>query len=127
MGAALLKDWVLNRLGANPPKALVDMRDWGTLAVLAACGIPLELFSSTQGTATREAFRRFLHATVTPLLAAMAAEAARKLDMPGLAFDTTGLHAADVAGRARAFQSIVGGGIEIERAAALPGLLVSDS
>ena len=51
MGAASLKDWVLNRLGANPPKALVDMRDWGTLAVLAACGIPLELFSSTQGTA----------------------------------------------------------------------------
>lgn len=103
MGAASLKDWVLNRLGANPPKALVDMRDWGTLAVLAACGIPLELFSSTQGTAAREAFRRFLHATVTPLLAAMAAEAARKLDKPGLAFR---YHGAACRGRGRAGEGL---------------------
>ena len=123
MGAAS-KDWMPNRLGANPPEALVDLSDKGTLAVLAACGIPPELFSSTQGTAAREAFRRFLHATVTPLLAAMAAEAALKLDTPGLAFDTTGMHAADISGRARAFQSMVGGGIEIDRAAALSGLLV---
>ena len=77
-----------------------------------------------QGTAAREAFRRFLHATVTPLLAAMAAEAALKLDTPGLAFDATGLHAADVSGRARAFQSMIGGGMDITKAAALSGLLV---
>ena len=75
------KDWVPNRLGANPP----------------------ELFSSTQGTAAREAFRRFLNATVTPVLAFMAAEAALKLDTPGLAFDTTGMHAADVAVMLRSY------------------------
>lgn len=124
MGAAT-RDWVPNRLGANPPEALVDLSDRGTLAVLAACGIPPELMSGqSQGTAAREAFRRFLHATVTPLLAAMAAEAAHKLATPGLAFDTTGLHAADVAGRARAFQSMVGAGMEVSKAAALSGLLV---
>lgn len=120
-------DWKPNRLGANPPDSLVDLSDKAALAVLAACGIPPELMSgNSQGTVSREAFRRFLHATVTPLLDAMAAEAAHKLAEPSLAFDTTGLHAADVQGRARAFQSLVGGGMDIERAAGLSGLLVSD-
>ena len=93
-------------------------------AVLAACGIPPELMSGqAQGTAAREAFRRFLHATVTPILAGMAAEAAHKLDKPGLQFDTTGLFASDLSGRARSFQSLSGGGMDIERAAALSGLM----
>ena len=121
------RDWQPSRLGANPPEALVNLSDRATLAVLAACGIPPELMSGEgQGTAAREAFRRFLHATVTPLLDAMAAEAAHKLAAPGLAFDTTGLHAADVQGRARAFQSLVGGGMDVSEAAALSGLLVSE-
>ena len=124
MGAPT-RDWQPSRLGANPPDALVDLSDKASLAVLSACGIPPELMSGqAQGTAAREAFRRFLHATVTPLLDSMAREAAHKLDAPGLAFDTTGLHAADVQGRARAFQSMVGGGMAIERAAALSGLLL---
>ena len=71
MGAPT-RDWQPNRLGANPPDALVDLSDKASLAVLAACGIPPELMSGQgQGTAAREAFRRFLHSTVTPLLAAM--------------------------------------------------------
>ena len=119
------RDWQASRLGADPPDALVKLRDRASLAVLSACSIPPELMSGdAQGTASREAFRRFLHATVTPLLDGMAAEAAHKLDTPGLAFDTVNLHAADVQGRARTFQSMVGGGMEIERAAALSGLLV---
>ena len=123
--ASPTQDWKPNRLGANPPDSLVDLSEKSTLAVLAACGVPPELMSGQgQGTAAREAFRRFLHSTVTPLLAAMASEAAHKLATPGLAFDTTGLHAADVSGRARAFQSMVGGGMPIEKAAALSGLLV---
>ena len=118
-------DWKPHRLGANPPQGLVDLSDKAGLAVLAACGIPPELMSGqSMGTAAREAFRRFLHATVTPLLAAMAAEAAHKLDTPGLAFDTTGLHAADISGRARAFQSMIGGGMGIEKAATLSGLMI---
>ena len=85
-------DWKPNRLGANPPESLVDLSDKASLAVLAACGIPPELMSGqAQGTAAREAFRRFLHATVTPLLDSMGAEAALKLNTPSLAFDTTGM------------------------------------
>ena len=125
VGAAS-KDWVPNRLGANPPDALVDLSDRATLVVLAACGIPPELMSGRgQGTVAREAFRRFLHATVTQLVASKAAEAAHKLDTLALT-DAKGLHAVDVQGRARAFQSMVCGGMEIERAAALSGLLIED-
>ena len=124
MGAPT-RDWQPSRLGANPPDALVDLSDKASLAVLAACGIPPKLMSGQgQGTAAREAFRRFLHSTVTPLLSSMAAEAEVKLDTPGLKFDSAGLFAADVAGRARAFQSLVGGGMDVERAAGLSGLLV---
>ena len=120
------KDWQPNRLGANPPVALVDLSDKASDAVMAACGTPSELFlGSTTNAAAREAFRRFLHGTVSPLLDAMAAEAAHKLDTSGLRFDTVNLHAADVQGRARAFQSMVGGGMDVAKAAALSGLLIN--
>ena len=120
-------DWKPSRLGANPPQGLVDLSDKASLAVLAACGVPPELMSGqAQGTAAREAFRRFLHSTVTPLLDGMGAEAAAKLDTPGLSFNTDSLFASDVQGRARAFQSMVGGGMDISKAAALSGLLVND-
>jgi len=85
-----------------------------------------KLVEASEGTGAREAFRRFHHATVTPLLDGMAREAAQKLETPGLAFDTIGLHAAVVQGRARAFQTKVNGGMEIERAAARSGLLAPD-
>ncbi len=41
-----------------------------------------------------------------------------------LTFD--GLFAADLSGRARAFQSMVGGGMDVSRAAALAGLMADD-
>ena len=56
----------------------------------------------------------------------VAAEVREKLNVENLTFDTTDLHAADVAGRARAFQSLVGGGMELDQAAGLSGLLIDD-
>ena len=41
-----------------------------------------------------------------------------------LSFDS--LMASDIMGRARAFQSMVGGGMEIERAASLSGLMMTE-
>ena len=55
---------------------------------------------------------------------AVAAELALKLDMPGLAFDRSGLMAAAVAGKARAFQALTGGGMDAGAAAAAAGLEV---
>ena len=119
-------DWKSQRLGSNPPIGAVDLSDQATLRVLSACGVPAALVAIAPGTAAREAFRRFLHTTIAPLLNVVAAEVRAKLNVQNLIFDTTNLHAADVAGRARAFQSLVGGGMALEQAAGLSGLLIDD-
>ena len=119
-------DWVPKRLGADPPISSVDLSDQASLRVLSACGIPSALVAIAPGTAAREAFRRFLHVTVAPLLNVVAVECRAKLNVQDLTFDTTELHAADIAGRARAFQSLVGGGMELDQAAGLSGLLIDD-
>ena len=43
-------------------------------------------------------------------------------DVPGLRLSFDRLFASDLSGRARAFQSLTGGGMEAERAAELAGL-----
>ena len=79
----------------------------------------------SEGTGQREGFRRLLHSTVMPLAKIVSEELTLKFETPiSLSFD--GLFAADLAGRARAFQSLVGGGMAVEKAAALAGLLQAE-
>ena len=75
------------------------------------------------GTSLREAYRRFLHATVAPLGELVQDELRDKLDAPALSLNFDRLFAADLSGRARAFQSLVSGGMDVERAATLGGLM----
>ena len=124
--AAPRGDYQPQRLGANPPASLATLRSDAAQAVLSACGVPVELVTPGDGTGQREAWRRFLYGTVQPLAACVASELAVKLDTPlvTLGFDT--LFASDLSGRARAFQSMVSGGMAVDRAAALAGLLTED-
>ena len=121
--AAPRGDYEPKRLGANPPASLATLRSDAAQAVLSACGVPVELVTPGDGTGQREAWRRFLHGTVQPLAACVAGELAAKLDTPSLAFSFDRLFASDLSGRARAFQSMVGGGMDVNQAAALAGLL----
>ena len=114
------------RLGANPPASLATLRSDAAQAVLSACGVPVELVTPGDGTGQREAWRRFLHGTVQPLAACVAGELAAKLDTPGLMLNFDRLFASDLSGRARAFQSMVGGGMAVDQAAALAGLLTEE-
>ena len=115
-------EWQPVRLGANPPAGEVELMKTASREVYAATGVPADLFGGQEGTAQRESFRRFLHATIQPLGELVSAELTAKLDTPvRLNFDT--LFAADLAGRARAFQSMVGGGMSADKAAALAGLM----
>ena len=94
----------------------------GFLEVLAACGVPPGLFIDADGTAQRESYRRFFSLTVEPLAAMLAAELSGKLEAEiGLGF--SGRFAADLSGRARAFQSMVGAGMDPAKAAGLAGLM----
>ena len=115
-------DWVPSRIGANPPPTLAVLRSEAAQSVLAACGVPVELVVVSDGTGQREAWRRFLHGTVEPLARPVVQELRNKLELPGLDMDFSGLFASDLSGRARAYQSLVGGGMVAEKAANLAGL-----
>ena len=99
------------------------LAELATREICGACGIPPSLFQqNSDGTAQRESWRRFLFGTVSPLGRMVEADLRTKLD-PDISLQWQELRASDLSGRARAFQSLVGGGIEIKRAAGLSGLL----
>ena len=117
-------DWRAERIGANPPTAMVELDAEGAQQILGACGVPPGLFrANADGTSQRESWRRFLHGTVGPLAGCVEAELRVKLDSPDLTLGFDSLFASDLSGRARAFQSLVGAGMDLEKAAALAGLM----
>ena len=118
-------DWISRRLGADPPDSVVQLRGDAHNAILAAAGVPPQLFAAGPSQAAREAFRYLLHATINPIASMLEEEASRKFGFP-TRLDFTALSAADIQGRARSFQSLVGGGMELERAAAISGIIVAE-
>ena len=117
--------WQPARLGAAPPAALVELERTATAEIYAACGVNPAIFTDSLGTAAREAYRQFLFGLIAPLGRIVSAELTAKLESP-VALTWDELRAADIAGRARAFQSLVGAGMALDRAAALSGLLAQD-
>ena len=118
-------DWESRRMGAAPGAALIAQAEMASREVYSACGIPLSVVTEAEGTGQREGFRRLMHATIMPLAKIVAEELSAKFETNiGLSFD--GLFAADLAGRARAFQSLVGGGMDVAKAAALAGLMQAE-
>ena len=120
--AAPAEDWKPRRIGANPPDPLRNLRKDSAQSVLAACGVPIELVTTADGTGMREGWRRFIFGSVLPLARIVEAELSEKLETR-VRLDFSDLAASDLAGRARAFQSMVGAGMEIEKAAGLAGLM----
>ena len=119
--------WKKERIGADPPAPLIDQLDKSTAEVYAACGINPAIFRDAQGTAGREAWRQVLFGLVAPLGRIVEHELMRKLDAPELELSWAELRASDISGRARAFQSLVGGGMDIQQAAAVSGVLSPDA
>ena len=118
--------WRSQRLGADPPGPLVDQAKLASSEVYACCGVNPSVFvDHGEGSANREAWRQVLFGLITPLANLVAAELSRKLEAE-VAFEFDELRASDVAGRARAFQSMVNGGMQLDQAAALSGLLAQD-
>ena len=121
--AAPRKDWKAERLGPTPPAGLIEARRDAYMAILAACGsTPGDL--SADGTAQREILRRWHMETVEPLAALLAHELSLKLGAEVmLEFDR---YPTDLAGRAQAFAKLVAGGMSMEKAAGVSGVLVTD-
>ena len=78
------KDFQPARLGADPPSALVNLRQHVESSVLACFGIgaPLGPSGLNDGTAAREAARRLWTLTIQPLAAVIAEELSRVLERP---------------------------------------------
>ena len=111
MGSSPSQDWRPQRIGPQPVDATVNLRQQVSQTILAAAGVPVELIHHADGGGAREAWRRFLHSTIAPVGAVVGAEAARALGASGMvSFDN--LFASDLTGRARAYQSLTGGGME---------------
>ncbi len=110
------------RLGPEPPDSFAELRDRFENSILAMCGLPPSLVAArATGTAMREAFRQVLHSLLKPLGALVVEELREKLDPDAaLSFDT--LRAGDITGMARAYGSLVAGGIAPQSAAAAVGL-----
>ena len=121
-----IQDFAIKRLGPNPPESLEGLYESLSRQILAAAGVSSALLGNSNGTYARESFRQFLHSTIQPVAAIAAVELSDKLDVPDLSFDFSDLMASDISGRARSFASMVKGGMSLDRAAALAGLLVQD-
>ena len=119
--SAPTRDWVPQRIGANPPQALMETYRAAQLTVLAALGVPVELVAVADGTGQREAWRRFLHGTLEPLARILEDQLERVVEEE-VKMDFSRLFASDIAGRARAFGSLVQGGMEVPEAALQTGL-----
>ena len=113
------------RVGADIPAGNIELRRDVQASILAAFGVPQAMLGISGGSDAREGYRRFLHATMQPLGSIVALELQRKID-PAATVDFSALMAGDISGRARAFQSMVGAGMEVEKAAALAGLMLDD-
>lgn len=121
-------DWTQRRLGPEPDATLTTLHGETAKAIVAACGVPVALVVGGTAAATmRESWRQFLHGSVQPVAEIVQAELRRKLDSPGLTLSFDRLFASDLSGRARAFQSMVGGGMDVAKAAALAGLMQEDA
>lgn len=119
------QDYMPQRIGMNPPPSVPQVHAAVQAAVLAICGVPVELVQLSEGTGQREAWRRCLHGTIEPLSRIIAHELSRVYARPvTISFDN--LFASDIQGRARAFQSLAGGGMDLTQAAAASGILASD-
>ena len=114
------------RFGADPPSGLVELHKLASMEIYSACGVSPLIFAAGQGTAAREGYRQTLFTTIAPLGRLVETELRAKLDDPSISITWDELRAADITGRARAFQSMVGAGMDLSKAAALSGLLSPD-
>ena len=120
-GPSAAAGWEPRRLGAEPPPALVSLMTAATNEVYAACGLSGSLFSAQSAGGAREAWRQMLYGVVAPLGKLVSSELTDKLETSvSLTFDE--LRGADITGRARAYQSLVGAQMEPTAAARLTGL-----
>ena len=113
------------RFGAEPPASLVELMSVASQEIYAACGFNSALWGGSSSAAVREAWRLALFGVLSPLGRLVESELRDKLD-DDISLSWQELRASDLSGRARAFQSMVGGGMAVSEAVSVAGLMVED-
>lgn len=116
------KDLQQVRFGYDAPDGLRALRSDVNETVASALGVPPALLSSDANSqAQKESFKRFILSSVTGLAGKVSAELSLKLDSE-VKLSFKGLYA-HAEGRAASFKAMTVGGMDIEKAVALSGLM----
>ena len=116
-------DWRVQNFGPSIDPGMVEVQRMARSEALAALGLNEALFGGADSAALREAWRLALFSLIAPLGHLVEAELQAKID-PSISLSWTELRASDLAGRARAWQSLVKGGMDLKEASAIAGLMV---
>ena len=120
--SAPARDWVASRLGPNPPQGLVMLAEGVFTRYVAACGASAALFTEADGTAQREALRRWHLCTVLPVAELVGRELSERLDADiRLRFDG---YALDLQARASSVKKLTDAGMALDQAVGIVGLLL---
>lgn len=111
--------WKPNRIGPDPAATTPHVREGVERSLLAAGGVPTELVLPSSAGEGREAWRRFLFATIAPAAGLVSAELRRLGLDPEIRFEE--LRASDLAGRARAYKQLREAGMEEAEARRVTG------
>ena len=110
------------RVGPEFSLNQVYLRDRMHADIASAFGVPVELLiADGEGTATREAFRRFVLTCIQPMASNLAEELSMKLEY-SVRFSFDSLRSADLQGIARAIKALVDSGKSLDEAMNLAGL-----
>ena len=115
-------DWMPQRIGADTPAAMVQLRKDANNTVAQACGVPAVLLDSAANSAAlREGWRVFLHGSLSSLGNSVAHELSKKLGTT-VSIDWGRLFASDIASRSRAYKQFRDAGMEDKGARHFAGL-----
>ena len=116
-------DWGIKHFGPSIGQGMVETAKMARSEALGALGLNEALFMGADSAALREAWRLALFSLIAPLGHLVESELQAKID-PSISLSWTELRASDLAGRARAWQSLVKGGMGLKEASAIAGLMV---
>lgn len=119
------RDWQQQRIGPETPVADVSLRRQLELDIYAASGIPPSLMSEVSGTESREAWRQFVTSAIRPLARQLQTELRRSAPTALVRFE--GLGSDELSQKARSFNALVKGGMSVEQAIAVTGLLTEQA
>ncbi len=118
-------DWGVKNFGPTVGAGMVETAKMARSEALGALGLNEALFMGADSAALRESWRLALFSLIGPLGSLVESELRAKLG-ENISLSWTELRASDLAGRARAFKTMVEAGKTVEEATQIAGLMLEE-